>query len=139
MAMWAENILQRTPRTRNGPSSHGSISSLGESPGQRFASCPQSPPPSAAQPEPDGGTSWLRRKTRQRSGLGRLTPRGKQAQQTLTTPAQLRVCACAYTRVLPADAGTHVQPWSACVHTDVPNQCLASEGQAGYWKCVLIL
>lgn len=46
MGVWGENILQRTLRMRNGPISRGSGSSSGKSPGQCFASRPQSPPPS---------------------------------------------------------------------------------------------
>lgn len=52
-------------------------------PGSALPAIPRALHPPWAQPEPDGDTSWLRRKTRGPSGLGRLTLRGKQAQQTL--------------------------------------------------------
>lgn len=118
--MWGGNSPQRTPRVRNRPGSRGSISRPGERPG----SAPE-PPPSAAQPQPDGRASWLRRKTRQRSGW-EINSAGK------TSPADADD-ACAAARV-----SLHVH---ACAATERlrANPRLASEGQAGYWKCVLIL
>jgi len=104
---------------RNGQSSRGSGSSLGESPGQRFASRPQSPAPSPGSARARWTHILAAQQKEAAKRAGEINSAGKTSSADAgepRTPARLRVCACMHTRVLRASAGTHGRTLSACVH-----------------------
>lgn len=122
MGMWGKNILRRTLRMKNGPSSCGSGSSLGKSAGQCFASRPQSPPPSLGSARARWRHILAAQKNEAAKRAGEISSMGKTSSADageLRTPARLRVCVCMHMHVLQAYAGTHVQTLSTCVHADV--------------------
>lgn len=98
--MWGENILQRTLRMRNEPSSCGFGSSLGESPRQCFASRPQSPPPSLGSARARWRHILAAQKNEAVKRAGEINSAGKTSSADagkLRTPARLRVCVFACT------------------------------------------
>ena len=120
--MWGEDILQRTLRMRNEPSSCGFGSSSGESPRQCFASRPQSPPPSLGSVRARWRHILAAQKNEAVKRAGEINSAGKTSSADagkLRTPARLRVCVCMHMHVLQVYTGTHVQTLSTCVHADV--------------------
>lgn len=110
--MWGENILRRTLRMRNGPSSRSSGSSSGESPWQCFASHPQSPPHSLGSARARWRHILAAQKNQAAKQAGEINSTGKTSSADtgeLRTPVRLRVCVCMHMHVLQAYTGTHVQ------------------------------